>query len=56
LNSSGVPSIRITRQRFVIGTVVIKTRIAKMYVQMGSQYQALGSKYMIMAAIITPID
>jgi len=44
LNSSGVPSIKIFKQRFVIGIVVTTTKIAKIYVHIGSTNQALGSK------------
>lgn len=56
LNFSGVPSIITTRHRLVTGIVVTITRIAKIYVQIGSQIHASGRKYIIIAAIITPID
>jgi hypothetical protein len=55
LSSLGVASIITEIQSLKIGTVVKRTITAKIKVVMGSAIWAFGTKYMMSAAITTPI-
>jgi hypothetical protein len=52
----GAPSITIRMHFLTTGNVVHITRTEKRKVQIGSQIQASGTKYIMLAAIVTPID